>query len=655
MFPLVHRKDATVALRRQESISQSLASKAVPQVQLRSIAFKKQPRHVHLPQSPRSRASMEAKQPEALQDMFHDMGDVGLKPVNVYHNLTTAELYEHALKYEKSSHITSTGALATLSGAKTGRSPRDKRVVKDPASQDDIWWGEGSPNFEMDEQTFKLNRERAVDYLNMLDRIYVLDAFAGWEAGSRLKIRVVCGRPYHALFMFNMLVRPTEEELAEFGTPDFTIYNAGAFPANRYTSFMTSPTSIDVSLEHKEMVILGTQVRDVLCCPVLSCPVLCYVVLCDSLGSSVGLRGQPDAKHAPDHSRARRSHRRIHIRLQYAGEMKKGVFSLMNYWLPKRGILSLHSGANVGAAGDVTMFFGLSGTGKTTLSADASRPLIGDDEHGWGDRGVFNIEGGCYAKAIGLKAENEPEIFNAIKFGTVLENVVFDDDSRVVDYDASTITENTRASYPIEYIDNAHIPCLAGHPKNIIMLCCDAFGVLPPVAKLTKEQAMYYFISGYTAKVAGTEQGVTEPEATFSACFGSAFLMWHPAKYASMLADKMEAHGTSAWLINTGWTGGAFGTGSRFKLKHTRAIVHAIHSGELERAEYETMPVFRLQVPKGVTGVPSEALMPKNAWVDKENYDATLEELAALFKENFAQFRGGDGHLGVDLSTYGPL
>jgi phosphoenolpyruvate carboxykinase (ATP) len=335
--------------------------------------------------------------------------------------------------------------------------------------------------------------------------------------------------------------------------------------------------------------------------------------------------------------------------------MKKGVFSLMNYWLPKRGILSLHSGANVGAAGDVTMFFGLSGTGKTTLSADASRPLIGDDEHGWGDRGVFNIEGGCYAKAIGLKAENEPEIFNAIKFGTVLENVVFDDDSRVVDYDASTITENTRASYPIEYIDNAHIPCLAGHPKNIIMLCCDAFGVLPPVAKLTKEQAMYYFISGYTAKVAGTEQGVTEPEATFSACFGSAFLMWHPAKYASMLADKMEAHGTSAWLINTGWTGGAFGTGSRFKLKHTRAIVHAIHSGELERAEYETMPVFRLQVPKGVTGVPSEALMPKNAWIDKENYDATLEELAALFKENFAQFRGGDGHLGVDLSTYGPL
>ena len=583
---------------------------------------------------------MEAKQPEALQDMFHDMGDVGLKPVHVYHNLTTAELYEHALKYEKSSHITSTGALATLSGAKTGRSPRDKRVVKDPASQDDIWWGEGSPNFEMDEQTFRLNRERAVDYLNMLDRIYVLDAFAGWDAGSRLKIRVVCGRPYHALFMFNMLVRPTEAELAEFGTPDFTIYNAGAFPANRYTSFMTSPTSIDVSLEHKEMVILGTQVCDKLCDWLTDW-------LVDSL-IELWVRARCD-------SHTRRSRRWIRIRLQYAGEMKKGVFSLMNYWLPKRGILSLHSGANVGAAGDVTMFFGLSGTGKTTLSADACRPLIGDDEHGWGDGGVFNIEGGCYAKAIGLKVENEPEIFNAIKFGTVLENVVFDDDSRLVDYDASTITENTRASYPIEFIDNAHIPCIAGHPKNIIMLCCDAFGVLPPVSKLTKEQAMYYFISGYTAKVAGTEQGVTEPEATFSACFGSAFLMWHPAKYASMLADKMAVHGTSAWLINTGWTGGAFGTGSRFKLKHTRAIVHAIHSGELERAEYETMPVFRLQVPKEVTGVPSEALMPKNAWVDKENYDATLEELATLFKDNFVQFRDGDGHLGVDLSTYGPL
>eukprot|EP00889_Picochlorum_renovo_P004329 jgi/Picre1/31359/NNA_006712.t1 len=320
----------------------------------------------------------------------------------------------------RSSHITSTGALATLSGAKTGRSPKDKRVVKDPESMDDIWWGKGSPNFEMDEHTFRLNRERAVDYLNMLDRIYVFDGFAGWDPASRLKIRVVSARPYHALFMNNMLIRPSEEELAEFGTPDFTIYNAGAFPANRYTSYMTSSSSIDVSLEHKEMIILGTQ---------------------------------------------------------YAGEMKKGVFSLMNYWLPKRGILSLHSGCNVGQGGDVTMFFGLSGTGKTTLSADPKRPLIGDDEHGWGDRGVFNIEGGCYAKAIGLKRDNEPEIFDAIKFGTILENVVFDDETRVVDYESNSITENTRALLHRVYRQCPYSMC-SGHPKNIIMLCCDAFGVL---------------------------------------------------------------------------------------------------------------------------------------------------------------------------------
>lgn len=551
----------------------------------------REPRHLYLPASPRSRAAAESEQTDVVKEMFAEMSDIGLKPVVVYHNLSVAELYEHSLKYEPTSHIVSTGALATLSGAKTGRSPRDKRVVYDPASAGDIWWAKdssGSPNFEMDEHTFILNRERAVDYLNTLDRIYVFDGFAGWEASSRLKIRVVCGRPYHALFMHNMLIRPSESELADFGTPDFTIYNAGAFPANRHTSYMTSSTSIDLSLEHKEMIILGTQ---------------------------------------------------------YAGEMKKGVFSLMNYWLPKHGVLSLHSGCNQGADGDVTMFFGLSGTGKTTLSADPRRPLIGDDEHGWGDNGVFNIEGGCYAKAIGLKRENEPEIFDAIRFGTILENVIFDEDSRLVDFNLNTITENTRASYPIEYISNARIPCVGGHPKNIIMLCCDAFGVLPPVSKLTKEQAMYYFISGYTAKVAGTEMGVTEPEATFSACFGSAFLMWHPTKYASMLAEKMQAHGTTAWLINTGWTAGSFGSGYRFKLRHTRAIVDAIHSGELAAAEYDNMPIFNLAVPKSCSNVPSELLMPSNTWPDAEGYQKTLENLANLFINNFTKFQDGGGHV----------
>ncbi|EFN52587.1 hypothetical protein CHLNCDRAFT_49080 [Chlorella variabilis] len=435
----------------------------------------------------------------------------------------------------------------------------------------------------MDEHTFILNRERAVDYLNTLDRLYVFDGFAGWDPAARFKIRVVCARPYHALFMNNMLIRPTEEELAGFGQPDFTILNAGAFPANRFTSFMTSPTSIDV--------ILGTQ---------------------------------------------------------YAGEMKKGVFSLMNYMLPKMGILSLHSGCNEGKDGDVTLFFGLSGTGKTTLSADPRRPLIGDDEHGWSDRGVFNIEGGCYAKAIGLKEESEPDIYRAIRFGTILENVVFDEDSRVVDYEAGAITENTRASYPIEHIANAKIPCVGGHPRNIIMLACDAYGVLPPVAKLTKEQAMYYFISGYTAKVAGTEDGVTEPEATFSACFGSAFLMWHPTKYASMLAERVEQHGTNVWLVNTGWTGGPYGVGRRFKLRHTRAIVDAIHSGELAAAQYDTMPVFNLQVPTVVSGVPSEALMPVNSWADKEAYRRKLAHLGAQFVKNFKKFEDGGGHVSAD-------
>lgn len=385
------------------------------------------------------------------------------------------------------------GALAALSGAKTGRSPRDKRVVRTADVEGNVWWapraGEpcnGSPNFEMDEHTFLLNRERAVDYLNMLDRIFVFDGYAGWDPASRIKVRVVCARAYHALFMHNMLIRPSETELAEFGEPDFTIFNAGAFPVNRYTSYMSSSTSIDVHLGAGEMVILGTQ---------------------------------------------------------YAGEMKKGIFSVMHYLMPKRGILSLHSGCNVGAEGDVTLFFGLSGTGKTTLSTDPARPLIGDDEHCWSDDGVFNIEGGCYAKCIGLKASQEPEIWKAIRFGAVLENVVFDEHTRTVDFDSNAVTENTRASYPIHHIDNARIPCVGPHPRNLVLLCCDAFGVLPPVSRLTKEQAMYHFISGYTAKVAGTEDGVTEPEATFSACFGGVFLMWHPMKYASMLADKMEKHG----------------------------------------------------------------------------------------------------------------
>lgn len=401
---------------------------------------------------------------------------------------------------------------------------------------------------------------------------------------ARIKIRVVCARAYHCLFMHNMLIRPTEEELENYGEPDFTILNAGAFPANRYTTGMTSTTSVSINFRRREMIILGTE---------------------------------------------------------YAGEMKKGVFTIMHYLMPKAGVLSLHSSANQGDDGDVSVFFGLSGTGKTTLSADPRRHLIGDDEHCWSDTGIFNIEGGCYAKCIDLSADKEPEIFGAIRFGSVLENVVLDEDTRMVDYSDHSLTENTRCAYPIEYIPNALIPCIGGHPKNIIMLTCDAFGVLPPVSKLTSSQAMYHFISGFTAKMAGTEDGVTEPEATFSACFGQPFLVLHPTKYASMLAEKMQQHQADAWLINTGWTGGAYGkTGKRIALKYSRGIIDAIHSGQLKKAAYKTYPIFGLEIPQQVPGIPDEVLNPASAWKgDAAEFDQTVRKLAQLFNENFAKYQ----------------
>ncbi|MEM7788019.1 MAG: phosphoenolpyruvate carboxykinase (ATP), partial [Bacteroidota bacterium] len=467
-----------------------------------------------------------------------DLEAYGITVETIVRNAVPARLYEEALLYDEGAAIASSGALMLRSGTKTGRSPADKRVVCLPDSASDIWWGD--INIELEERAYLINHERAIDYLNTQPRLYVMDGFAGWAPDHRLKVRIICSRPYHALFMHNMLIRPTAEELAHFGTPDFVVYNAGAFPANRYTSGMTSTTSVDVCFERGEMVILGTM---------------------------------------------------------YAGEMKKGVFTVMNYLMPKKGVLSMHCSANQAyddgeATGDVSLFFGLSGTGKTTLSADPDRALIGDDEHCWDDNGVFNIEGGCYAKAIDLSAESEPEIYNAIRYGTVLENVVYDEVTREVDYHDTSITQNTRASYPIEHIDNAKIPCVGGHPSNVIFLTADAFGVLPPVAKLTPEQAMYHFISGYTAKVAGTEVGVTEPVATFSACFGAPFMVWHPSTYAELLAEKIDRHGSDVWLVNTGWTGGPYGTGNRMSLAHTRAIIDAIHDGSLAQAPTVRDPVF---------------------------------------------------------------
>jgi phosphoenolpyruvate carboxykinase (ATP) len=323
-----------------------------------------------------------------------------------------------------------------------------------------------------------------------------------------------------------------------------------------------------------------------------------------------------------------------------AGEMKKGVFTIMHYLMPKQGVLSLHSSANEGGNKDVSLFFGLSGTGKTTLSADPRRHLIGDDEHCWSDDGIFNIEGGCYAKCIDLSEDKEPEIFRAIRFGSVLENVVFHPISRLVNYADSSLTENTRCAYPIEYIPNSKLPCMGGHPKNIILLTCDAFGVLPPVAKLTPAQAMYHFISGFTSKVAGTEEGITEPQPTFSACFGQPFLVWHPTKYANMLAQKMQQHSADAWLINTGWNGGKYGVGKRISLKYSRAIIDAIHSGELAKAEFEEYPVFGLPIPKSCPGVPEQVLHPKKAWLGtQQDYDVTVSKLARLFIDNFKLYQ----------------
>lgn len=529
------------------------------------------------------------------------VSDSSLKFTHVLYNLSPAELYEQAIKYEHGSFITSSGALATLSGAKTGRSPRDKRVVKDDTTAQELWWGKGSPNIEMDEHTFLVNRERAVDYLNSLDKVFVNDQFLNWDPENRIKVRIISARAYHSLFMHNMCIRPTLEELEDFGTPDFTIYNAGQFPCNRYTHYMTSSTSIDLNLARSEMVILGTQ---------------------------------------------------------YAGEMKKGLFGVMHYLMPKRQILSLHSGCNMGKDGDVALFFGLSGTGKTTLSTDHNRLLIGDDEHCWSENGVSNIEGGCYAKCIDLMREKEPDIWNAIKFGTVLENVVFDEHNREVDYTDKSVTENTRASYPIEYIPNAKIPCVGPHPKNVILLACDAFGVLPPVSKLSLAQTMYHFISGYTALVAGTEDGIKEPQATFSACFGAAFIMLHPTKYAAMLAEKMQKYGATGWLVNTGWSGGRYGVGSRIKLPYTRKIIDAIHSGSLLTANCIKSEVFGLEIPTEIKGVPSEILNPVNAWEDKVAYKETLMKLAGLFKKNFEVFAdykiGKDSKLTEEILAAGP-
>ncbi|KAJ9475187.1 Phosphoenolpyruvate carboxykinase (ATP) [Pseudozyma hubeiensis] len=524
--------------------------------------------------------------------LFSDAG-FDMDRVHLKRNASVAQLYEDAIKKE-GAVISSAGALINYSGKKTGRSPKDKRIVFEETSKDHVWWG--PVNIKMDEHTFEINRERAIDYLNTRDDIYVFDGFAGWDPKYRIKVRIICSRAYHALFMHNMLIRPTPEELEHFGEPDFIIYNAGQFPANRFTAGMTSSTSVEVNFKRHEMVILGTE---------------------------------------------------------YAGEMKKGIFSVMHYLMPvKYNQLSLHSSANEGPDGDVSLFFGLSGTGKTTLSADPKRALIGDDEHVWSDEGVFNIEGGCYAKCIGLSASKEPEIYNAIRFGAVLENVVYDKNTREVDYDDVVITENTRCSYPIEFIPNAKIPCMANSPpKNIIFLTCDAYGVLPPVSKLDANQAQYHFISGYTSKTPGTEDGIQEPSPTFSTCYGQPFIVLHPRVYAKMLAERMEKHKADVWLVNTGWAGGKFGVGQRCPLKYTRKIIDAIHDGSLAKANFKNFGTFNLQIPESIEGVPETLLNPATSWPDVAGFKAELNKLAEMFTTNFEKYAND---VSAEVAAAGP-
>jgi len=507
-----------------------------------------------------------------------DLREHELTVSEVHRNLPPSALYAHALRYERDSSIAENGALVAYSGEKTGRSPKDKRIVKAAASEKHIWWG--PVNVPIEPDTFAIVRERARDYLNICERLYCFDGFAGADAKYRVKIRVICSRPYHALFMHNMLIRPSPVELEEFGEPDFVIYNAGRFPASRLTPAIASKTNISLNLEERELVILGTE---------------------------------------------------------YAGEMKKGVFTVVNYFAPRRQILSMHCSATADKSGRSSLLFGLSGTGKTTLSADPRRYLIGDDEHCWSNEGVFNIEGGCYAKAVNLTPQSEPDIFAALRFGAVLENVVLEDD-RTPDYADTSVTENTRGAYPIHFIRNARIPSAAGHPTDIIFLTCDAFGVLPPVSSLTPAEAIYHFMSGYTSKVAGTEMGIKEPVATFSPCFAGPFLVWHPLKYAELLASRIRDSKARVWLVNTGWSGGQYGVGKRIDLATTRAIIDAIHSGSLGTAETRRDPIFGINAVVECPNVPRGILIPSNTWRDKSAYEATAQKLAELFRNNFKNY-----------------
>jgi len=495
-------------------------------------------------------------------------------------NLSTPELYEDAVRAGEGV-MAAEGPLVVRTGKHTGRSPQDKFIVREPSSARKIWWGD--VNHPIALEHYDRLRARLMAYL--ADRpVYAQDLFVGAHPGHRRSLRVYTETAWASIFARNLFRRPTAAELEGF-LPNFTIVNVPSFQADPATEGTRTGTAILLNLARMEILIVGTE---------------------------------------------------------YAGEIKKSAFTVMNYLLPDEGVLPMHSAANVGEAGDTVVFFGLSGTGKTTLSADPERRLIGDDEHGWGVDGVFNFEGGCYAKTIRLSPMYEPDIFQTTRrFGTVLENVDLDPVTRELDLDSDRFTENTRAAYPLHFIGNADETGMAGQPTNVVLLTADAFGVLPPISRLTADQAQYHFISGYTAKLAGTEVGVKEPQATFSACFGAPFMPRHPGEYAAMLADRLHEHGVRAWLVNTGWTGGPYGTGERMNINHTRSMVRAALSGALDDVEFETDPVFGVEVPLSCPDVPSEVLRPRATWLDGEAYDRQAGALARMFVENFAAYADG--------------
>jgi phosphoenolpyruvate carboxykinase (ATP) len=509
----------------------------------------------------------------------------------VYWNLSVPALYEEAVRRREGA-ISIDGPLVCRTGTHTGRSPNDKFIVREASSAEHVWWSK--VNRPLEPQHFDALRQRVLNYMEGRE-IFALDCYAGADPRYRLPIRIITEHAWHSLFARHMFIDVPEAGGGPAHVPEFTVIDMPGLHAEPTHHGTNSEVFILLHFAKRLVLIGGTS---------------------------------------------------------YAGEIKKSIFTVMNYLLPLRNVLSMHCSANVGPAGDVALFFGLSGTGKTTLSSDPERRLIGDDEHAWSEDGVFNIEGGCYAKMIRLSPEAEPQIFATTRrFGTVLENVKMDIATRILDLDDDSLTENTRGAYPLEYVDNSLPSGQAGHPRNIIMLTADAFGVLPPIARLSPAAAMYHFLSGYTAKVAGTERGVTEPKATFSTCFGAPFMVLHPAVYARFLGERIARHNSRVWLVNTGWSGGAYGVGTRMKISHTRAMIRAVLNGELDEVPYETDPIFNLEVPQLVPGVPADVLKPRSTWADPLAYDAQARRLARMFTENFKSF---EGEAAADVKAAGP-